>query len=203
MRAALLIVSLALPFTTVGECFSQEPPQSSQQAAKAVVIKLYRQVVRRKPIGIPREKDRRTIWPLLSQDLIERMRVAKECEKDFFRQYPDPTLKPGFGWLEFGLFSGGDELAGPSLYSVRRAVRQNAGSFQVEVQLTYKDTFAPVPKDTFKWDVIAFVTWDGHRFAIDDILYSKDYPEDPEFRLSQLLSQQCKDGKFVIMLPDN
>ena len=85
---------------------------------------------------------------------------------------------------------------------MRRAVRQNAGSFQVEVQLTYKETFAtygraPDPKDAFKWNVIAFVIWDGHRFPINDILYSKDYPEDPEFRLSQLLSQQCKDGKFV------
>jgi hypothetical protein len=113
MRRALLIASVALAFTTVGQCFSQQTAQSSQQEAEAVVIRLYKQVVSRKPLGIPRGKDRKAIWPLLSRDLIQRMRVAKECEKDYFRQYPDPNLKPAFGWLEFGLFSGANEQAAP------------------------------------------------------------------------------------------
>lgn len=59
MRSALLIASLALAFTTSEKMFSQQTPQSSQQAAEAVVIKLYQQVVSRKPLGIPLGKDRK------------------------------------------------------------------------------------------------------------------------------------------------
>src|SRR5689334_25398919 len=93
MRLALLIASAALAVISVARCFSQQTVQSSQQKAEAVVIKLYKQVVSRKPDGIPWRKDRKAIWPMLSQELIERLRVASECEKDYFRQYPVPDLK--------------------------------------------------------------------------------------------------------------
>lgn len=78
MRSALFIASLALALTTSEKMFSQQMPQKSQQEAEAVVIRLYQQVVSRKPLGIPSGKDRKAIWPLLSRDLSERMTVAEE-----------------------------------------------------------------------------------------------------------------------------
>ena len=167
-----------------------------------MAIKLYRQIVFRKPIGIPLAKDRKAIWPFLSQDLIERMQVAKECEKDYFRQYSDPNLKPEFDWLEFGLFSGGNEQADPSLFGVRRSVRQKDGSYEVRAKLTYWSEFDKYrrprgPKYDWKWEVVVFVIREGNHYAVNDVLYSKVSPEDAELRLSQLLGAGCKDGKWV------
>jgi len=87
-----------------------------------VVIKLYKQIVFRKPLGLPRRRELEAIRPFLSQDLIERIRAAKECEKDYFRTYPyapDHPLKPPFDWMETGLFSGGtSKLTRPGLACV-------------------------------------------------------------------------------------
>src|SRR5690242_16045510 len=112
MRPALMIASAALAFTAAGQCFSQQTAATDQQEVKAVVTKLYRQIVLRKPIGLPRGKALEVIRRYLSRNLIERIRVTAECEKDFDRQYPyDPNLrlKPPFAWLEAGLFSGDNE----------------------------------------------------------------------------------------------
>ena len=202
MKPVLLFASIAFGFMAIAKCFPQQPAQPSQRDAEAVVIKLYKQIVLRKPIGIPQKADRQAIWPLLSRDLIKRLDLARECEKDYFRQYSDPNLKPEFDWLEMGLFSGGNEQALPSRVAVRRTVKQKDGSYQVGMKLTYKETFEtydrpPDPKDTFNWNVIAFVIWDGNRFAVNDVLYARDYPDEAELRLSQLLSHGCKDGKWV------
>jgi hypothetical protein len=205
MKPAFLIPSAILAFTTVTQCFSQQTHSTKQGEAEAVVIKLYKQIVLRKPLGLPQRKELDAIGPSLSQDLIERIRVAEECETDYFRQYPyDPEhpIKPPFAWMETGLFSGGNELANPSRFSIRHALRHKDGSYEVEVKLAYKETFEtygrpPDPKDTFDWDVIAFVVWDGHRFAVNDVLWAKFHPSDKEIRLSDLLSMGCQDGKWV------
>jgi hypothetical protein len=202
MRSALLIASLALAFTTSEKMFSQQTPQSSQQEAEAVVIRLYQHVVSRKPLGIPLGKDRKAIWPLLSRNLIERMTVAEECEKDYFRHYPDPNLKPEFGWLESGLFSGANEQADPSRFEVRRIVKQADGSYQVNVKLTYWPDFDKYrsprgPRYDWNWEVIVSVIPDGGHFAVNEVLYSQVHPEDAELRLSQLLSHGFDNGKWV------
>lgn len=202
MRAALLIASFAVTLATVGKCVSQQMSPSSQQEPEAAVLKLYRQVVARKPLGIPLGKDRNAIWPLLSQKLIEQMQAAKDCERDYFHQYPDPNLKPEFDWLEFGLFSGGNEQADPSLFAMRRSVRQKDGSYEVGVKLTYWSDFEKYrrprgPKYDWNWDVVVFVTREDNHYVVNDVLYSKVYPEDAELRLSQLLGRGCKDGKWV------
>jgi len=167
-----------------------------------VVVELYKQIVVRKPIGIPPKTANRTIWRLLSRDLTECINTALACAKDWNRQYPDLNLKPEFDWLEFGLFSGGNEHALPSRFRVRRTVKQKDGSYQVQVKLTYKETFEtygrpPDPKNTFDWDIIAFVIWDGYGFAVNDVSYAKDQPHEAGLRLSQLLSHGCKGGKWV------
>ena len=199
MKLVLLLGSIM----AIGQSFAQQSAHSLRpQDAEAVVTKLYKQVVHRKPIGIPRKVDREAIWPFLSGELIESLDTAQKCEQDYFRQYSDPSLKPSFDWLEMGLFSGGNEEALPSRMAVRRTLKQKDGSYQVEVKLTYKETFEtygrpPDPKNAFNWDVIAFVIWDMNKFAVNDVLYAKEHSDEAELRLSQLLRHGCKDGKWI------
>lgn len=223
MRAALVIASAALACTTVGKCFSQQTPRSGQRDAEAVVIKLYKQTVFRKPLGLPKRRDLEVIRRLLSQDLIERMRVATECEKDYFRQYPDPDpkdpnaliLKPPFAWMETGLFSGGNEQAEPSWFGLRRTVRQKNGSYEVHVNLKQWDELHKYPRPRgpqydLTWEVVVFVIQEGDRYAVNDVYYPKVYPDNvgphyptvEDIRLSRLLSVGCKDGRWV-GFPDN
>src|SRR5450755_1101560 len=127
MRPAPLVVSIALAFITAASCFSQQAAQSGEREAEAVVVRLYKQVVFRKPLGVSWKKaDRKAIWPLLSHNLIEHIKVAEECEKDYDRQHHDPNLKAPFAWLENGLFSGGNEQAEPSRFGVRTVKQEDA-----------------------------------------------------------------------------
>jgi len=218
MRPALLIALAALAFTTVGKCFSQQTPQSDQREAEAVVIKLYKQIVFRKPLGLPRRRELEAIRRLLSQELIERMRVATECEKDYFRQYPisdpnDPNaliLKAPFAWGEAGLFSGGNEQADPSWFALNRAVRQKDGSYEVHVNLKWWAELDKFPRPRgpqydWTWEVVVFVIREGDHDAVDDVFYPKVYPDNAgpryptveDIRLSQLLNVGCKDGRWV------
>jgi hypothetical protein len=203
MKLASLFASLAFGLISVGKCFPQQVAQNTERGAEAAVIRLYKQVVFRKPLGILRKKaDRQAILPVLSRDLVERIRVAKECERDYFRQYADPNIKPAFDWLEFGLFSGGNEQALPSRVALLRSVKQKDGSYQVRVKLTYWGEFDKYPSrpsdpaHVWNWEVTAVVVRDGGHFAVNDVLYSKDTDE-TGLRLSQLLNHGCKDGKWV------
>lgn len=51
-----------------------------------VVRRLYRQVVKRRPLGLPMGSDRTAIWPFLSKGLIHRIEVAQACQTDEVRQ---------------------------------------------------------------------------------------------------------------------
>ena len=185
---------------------------------EAVVTKLYKQIVLRKPVGLPRRKELEAIRRLLSQDLVERIGVAGECENDYFRQYPNPDpkdpnaliLKPPFAWMETGLFSGGNEQADPSWFSVRRAVRQKDSSYEVRVKLKEWDEFDKYPRPRgpqydWTWEMLVFVIRDGDHYAVNDVFYPEvhadhsepRYPTVEEIRLSQLLSVGCKDGKWI------
>ena len=189
-------------FIAIGWCSLKPEAGTNEHDAQIVVMNLYKQIVLRKPLGIGSEADRRTVTPFLSPGLIARFNDAEACEKDYFRQYPDPNLKPKFAWLEMGLFSGGNEEAIPSDAIVQHTKIQQDGSYRVRVQLTYRESFetydrTPDPANTFKWTVVASVIRDEGRFAVDDILYLNEDTKRIESRLSQVLSFGCEDGKWV------
>jgi hypothetical protein len=212
MKSASLIVFLVLA-STVGKCFSQQTAQSNRQEVEAVVTKLYKQIIFRKPDGLMRKKDFDAIQPFLSEDLIKRIRVAGECEKDYFRQYPyNPAepMKPPFAWMETGLFSGSNEQALPSWFRVHHAVKQKDGSYQVRVTLKEWDDFNKYPQPRgpeydWTWEMMVFVIRDGDHYVVNDVFYPEihsdhdepRYPTVEETRLSQLLAIGCKDGKWV------
>jgi len=201
VRPFLLALSV-FGFIAVGWCSPQPEAATDEHEAQSVVMNLYKQIVLRKPLGIGSKADRQAISPFLSRGLIARFNAAEACEKDYFRQYPDPNLKPQFAWLEMGLFSGGNEKAIPSHAVVQRTKIQPDGSYRLHVQLTYKESFetygrTPDPANTFKWTVIARVIRDGSRFAVDDILYLNEDTKRVESRLSEFLSLGCENGKWV------
>ena len=157
---------------------------ASERQPDRVVRKLYAQVVARHPLGIPKGPDRAAIWPLLSKQLTRKLEAAQACEADYVRQHAGHDGKPEFGWLESGLFSGGNEEALPARAVVERAEPQKDGSFQVYVKLTYRDTESRHPANMFHWEIAAKVVSEDGRFVVDDVLLFKDDSTEVKSRLS-------------------
>jgi hypothetical protein len=145
----------------------------------SVVRELYQQVVARRPLGIPKGEDKAALWPFLSKRLIQKLDAAQTSEDDYMRQRPDKDGKPGFGWLETGLFSGSNERAIPASAAVERTQPMKDGTFYVYLRLTYKESFEtygkpPDPTHTFDWHVAAVVVSEEGRFVVNDVLLVKD-----------------------------
>jgi hypothetical protein len=167
----------------------------------AVVRELYKQVVARRPLGIPKGADKEAIWPFLSRGLIQRLDTAQACENDYFRQHTDKDSKPGFDWLETDLFSGANEKAIPSEAVVERTKPQKDGSFHVYLRLTYRESYEtygrpPDPANTFNWHAAAVVISEGGRFVVDDVLLFKDDSTKIESRLSDSFSG-CDGARWI------
>jgi len=124
-------------------------------------------------------------------------------------------MKALFAWSETGLFSGGNEQALPSRFGVRRVAMQKDGSYEVRVKLTYWDEFDKYPqprgpKHDWNWEVVVFVVRDGDHYTVNDVFYPEIHPDhsEPHYptvedtRLSKLLDDGCKDGKWI-GYPDN
>jgi hypothetical protein len=160
------------------------PGMDAGHQPDSVVRKLYHEVVARHPLGIPEGADKAAIWPFLSKGLIGKLEKAQACEADYFRQHAGDTDKPGFVWLESGLFSGEDELALPDEAVVEHVKPQNDGSFQVYVRLGYRDAGAPNP-EKYHWLVATRVIRESGHFVVDDVIWFKDDSRQISWRLSQ------------------
>ena len=186
----LLRCIILLGFTTplaLGQAAHQTEPASPANRPEALVRSLYQQVVARHPIGIPEGEDVKIFAPYLSKALLHRIDLASACFEDWNRQYPDPNLKPDFGWFESGLFSGDDEQALPRDFRIESSESDNDGSFRVYVTLTGEEP--PAPKWT--WQVAAIVLRENGHFVVDDVIYRKEGKEGRRLvdsRLSEYLS---------------
>ncbi len=101
--------------------------------------------------------------------------VAQECEKDYFAKHTCEECKPTFGWIEQGLFSGGNEEALPAEAHVVSTKSFAHGTFQVTVRLTYRETFEtygrpPNPKNHFDWRVLVRVQCSKDNCLLDEFL---------------------------------
>ena len=158
----------------------------------ALVRSLYAQVVARHPVGIPGGANWKIFAPYLSKTLLHRIDLAIACGADWSRQNPDPDLKPPIGWLELGIFSGGDEKASPGDFQIERAQAEKDGSFRVDVKLTFKPSDGPG-----SWRVEAVVVRENGRLVVDDVIYLKDKDRDVEYRLSESLGYGCDGPRWV------
>jgi hypothetical protein len=177
MKPRLLAVLLAMTSSV-----------STPKEAQPVVGKLYRQIVKRRPLSIPKGSDRAALNPFLSRALLQRLDTAQACQDDYFQQHPEKDSKPTFPWLELDLFSGANEQAIPSAADVVSTESQPDGSYRVYVRLTYKESFEtheklPNPTNTFHWQVAAVVKSESGRFVVDDVLFLDETAKKVESRL--------------------
>ena len=159
----------------------------------ALVRSLYAQVVFRHPIGVTKGFEMTTFAPFLSKALRHRIDQTAACEADWFRQYPQTGMKPGFGWLELGLFSGDGENAGPSAFQIERTQAEKSGAVRVYLTLTHAESNEP----SWAWQVAAIVRREGRRYVLDDVIYLKDKNNPSDVRLSQVLSSGCNGPHWI------
>jgi hypothetical protein len=164
--------------------------RAADDSPDVVVRNVYKQVIARRPIGIPKDADKSAMWPFLSKKLIHQLEVAQSCEVDYFRQHPkNADEKPEFDWLEFGLFSGANERAAPSAAVVTRTELEKNGSYRVYVRLIDKDLIEvngrkSDPTNTFRWNVAAVVTTEDGKLVVDDVFLFKDNSNKIDSRLT-------------------
>lgn len=188
----LLSLTAILSFGQVAQHSEPTKVRNQPEAPEAIVRSFYREVVARHPIGIPQGKAWERTTPYLSKRLIERLETTKACEKDYFRQYPDPNSKPPFDWMERGLFSGSWEEAAPAGFRFDKTEPENDGSFRVHLSLRYR--FPPPPE---WWHIVVIVVEENGRSVVDDVISLPEDIRDVEIRLSELLTHGCDGSRWV------
>ena len=179
--------------TALGQFAQHSKPPSVPEEPGAVVRSLYKEVVARHPIGIPRDEDMKTFAPYLSKSLLHRIDLARACERDYYRQHQSAKEKPQIEWLEFGLFTGGNEKVSPRAFDVERTQSEKDGSFHVYVRLKWGS-----PSKPWMWRVVAVVVQEDGHFVVDDVIFLKDENlDDVESRLSETLASGCKGPRWV------
>jgi hypothetical protein len=193
----LLQYVFLLGFTaTLGlsQSVAQDKTSSLQKQPEAFISRLYNEVVARHPIGIARNEKWRIFAPYLSKVLQHKIEISIACSNDWDRQNPDPNLKPEIGWLELGIFSGGEERALPTAFKIEKTQLEKDGSFHVYVKLTWHKPPAPI----WTWPVAVVVVRENGHFVVDDIIYLKDGEyQTAEVRFSEILTFGCNGPRWV------
>jgi len=194
---------LSLPILSASVSWSR--PSHVGESPYSTVQSLYNIVIVRTPIGISTYGNRFLTFfaPYLSKRLINQIKTTRLCEKDWRVRHLDHLVKLPFAWLEFGLFSGDDDLAEVSAFHIDRQELQNDGSTYVYVRLKSRQEIysADLPKSPpekpFYWDVAVRVVKEGGNSVVDDIIYLKGQVVDSESRLSEVLMMGCQGPRWV------
>ncbi len=171
----------------------QVQPNPAIRQPKMLVQELYTQVVSLHPVGVTKGADMAIFGPYLSKTLHHRVDLTAACEADYFRQYSDTTMKPDFGWLELGIFSGDGENAGPSEFQIEGAQAEKGGIVRVFLKLTHAES----NERPWTWRVAAVVRREDGRYVVDDVIYLKDKNNLSDVRLSKVLSTGCNGPHWV------
>lgn len=169
---------------------------NAPQAAVDAVRAFYTYIIRYHPLGIPYPK--KVLWPLLSKRLAQELDSLWACNDDYYRRYDEILranhYKPATPWLEDGLFSGPNEAAGPTKFSIidSRAI----GEIRVDVHLrfTLKESCCDYQVAHERYEGVVTVILENNRWVIDDFVPM--YENDELHRLSDGY-QQCEGGKWV------
>jgi hypothetical protein len=154
-------------------------PLSGQTAAstpQALVTRFYKLCIKHHAGGLPLEGEaRRTLRPLLSEDLRRRIDDGEACQADFIRQFPDvpgrpgepPTIyKPPF--VDCCLFSSMPD-GGPTSFTIGLTTVLRDGRYRVLVNFFLGDNMGGI-----KWRDAAIVKREGDRFVIDNVVFDAD-----------------------------
>jgi len=176
----------------LGQLAHQSKALSLPKQPEATVRSLYNEVVARHPVGIPRDADMKNFASYLSKSLVSRINLALACEHDYYQRRQNPNQKPQIEWLEFGLFTGGNEKVSPRAFDVERTQSEKDGSFRVYVRLTWGARSKP-----WIWRVAAIAVQEDSHFVVDDVIFLKEEGLDVESRLSEILAQGCDGPRWV------
>jgi hypothetical protein len=180
-RTASLLSVLCIS-VTASHSVPASPPD--QRDAYRAVRTFYSYITRHRPLGIPKGRDKKALWPQLSRRLAQQLDTLQLCEDDYFRRNREAPRdsKPIFAWLEYGLFSGGNEAATPSKFSILSAAERNNG-MDFHLRFTHKQTYCCGKPPAYEhYEGIVTVISEEHRFVIDDYVPVDDY--EPGRRLS-------------------
>lgn len=192
MRLLALRPSVGILLLVVSSAMWADDLSTTKGQPEDVVRQLYREIVKRHPLGIPKGTNRTAIWPFLSSDLRNRLDTAQRCERDYFRQHKKKNEKPEFPWLEDGLFSGGNEEALPTSAVVKNAEQQHDGTIRVNVELSYKETPTTF---AWRWKVAAIVKAEAGRYVVDEIVQFGEEPRQ-EIKTSAAFAK-CRGARWV------
>ena|SRR5579862_7277366 len=185
----------SLPLLTLlawGQGAPQSKPSPFPNRSEILVNALYRQVVTRRPLGIPSGADMMAFAPYLSKALRHRFDLNNACFLDWRKHNPDPSLKPPVGLIENGIFSGANEEAEPHAFHIERT-EPGKDSSRVYVRLNV----GKPPDKPLVWYVAAVVIREDGRSVIDDVLYLKGDNGEVESSLSKDLSAGCDGAHWV------
>lgn len=191
IRNALLLTFAML--AALGQLAGQVQPDPASGQPTVLVRRLYIQVVTRHPIGVTKGADMTTFAPYLSKTLRHRIDLTSACEVEWFRQHPETGMKPDFGWLELGLFSGDGENAGPSAFQIEKTQAEKDGVDRVYVKLTHAES----NERPWTWRVAVIVRREDGRYVVDDVIYLKDKNNPSDAWLSKILSNGCNGPRWV------
>lgn len=195
---------VAVAFVLIVVCEAQESPRSAtESAAKASVEVFYNLIVNYRPLGLPEGESKQSILPLLSSRLRHNLDLLQSCQDDYDRRYLERDkrehLKSEIWWAEDGLFSGANEAAFPSRFSITRILPKPNHLFEVHLRFTYINTEPNVDGSARNehWDYkgIVFVVFEDGRYLIDNSVPLSDGNK-PYASLSQEF-EGCKRGKWV------
>jgi hypothetical protein len=188
-------------------------PPADAAAVKSAVTEFYSVIIKDPPIGLPTGAVKAALEPRMSRRLVRQLRLAQECEKDYFRLHsrrtpaaedglPPTVGKPSFGWLEHGLFSGGNEQAMPKELDIQAVEPLPDGGFRVRVEFTYRDSFAtygrpPDDSNTFRWPGIVIVVREHGDFVIDDFVEIEWWDAKKGQRPLSAAFEGCSGGRWV------
>jgi hypothetical protein len=175
----MLLLTFAM-LTAISQLSGQVQSDPSTRQPVVLVQRLYTQVVSLHPIGVTKGADMTTFAPYL-------------CEADWFRQHPETGMKPDFGWLELGLFSGDEEMAEPSAFEVEKTQTEKDGTVRVNLKLTHAES----NERPWTWQVAAIVRREDGRYVVDDVIYLKDKNNPSDVWLSKILSNGCSGPRWV------
>jgi hypothetical protein len=188
-RLVLLPLATAL---ALGQSVNQNRQSASANPPEALVRSLYREVVARHPMGLPRGANRNIFAPYLSQSLLHRIDSTDACSRDWTRQNQGRIVKAPFAWAESGLFSGPNELTDPLTFLIEKTETEKDGSFRVYVKFS-----GGPPENPWAWEVATVVVLENRHFVIDDVVYLKGKELEKEYRLSDVLVKGCDGPHWV------
>ncbi len=204
----LLSSFLVLAYGTQGHGQSHailsEPSQAldnTPQAARDAVRAFYTYITRYQPLGIPQGRAKKALWPLMSERLVRELDSLQACDDDYYRRYGDilraNVYKPATPWLEEGLFSGPNEAAGSTKFSILGSKAIGKNRVDVHLRFTQKQTYSSdlgLPPSYDHTEGVVTAILENKRWVIDDFVAM--YENDELRRLSDGYSE-CKRGQWV------